>query len=79
MNHEAVFRTAPATQGLLNTLGLYIFESLRQKTQILFEKSKFNSENSTGSLLSSVAINVNLPEFLLKATFTILVQWTLIH
>ena len=30
---------------LKNTPGLYILESLRQETKILFEKSEFNSEN----------------------------------
>ena len=45
---------------LKNTLWLYIFESLRHETKILFEKSEFNSENFTCYLLSSVAINVNV-------------------
>ena len=42
---------------LKNTLGLYVFESLRQEKLILFEKSQI----SLSPLLSSVAINVDLP------------------
>ena len=30
-----------------NTLGLYVFENFWQETKILFEKSKFNFEQST--------------------------------
>ena len=49
-------KTYSFNTSLRNTLGLYVFESLRQETKILFEKSEFHSENFTWSLLSSVAI-----------------------
>ena len=45
---------------LKNTLGLYVFKSLRQERKIYFEKSEVNSDNFPWFLLSSVAINVNL-------------------
>ena len=53
-------KTISFNPSLENTLGLYVFKCLRQETKNLFEKSEFNSENFTWSLLSSVAINVNL-------------------
>ena len=53
-------KTYSFNPSLKNTLGLYIFKSLRQETKILFDKSEFNSENFTWSLLSRVAINVNI-------------------
>ena len=45
---------------LKNTLGLYIFKSLRQERKILFEKYEFNSENFTWSLFCSFAIHINV-------------------
>ena len=43
-----------------NALGLYIFESLRQETKILFEKSEFNFSSFTWSSLCSGKMNLDL-------------------
>ena len=42
---------------LKNTLGLYIFERLRQETKILFEKSELNFSSFTWTLLCSGKMN----------------------
>ena len=43
MNYGGVCRTAPATQGLLITLGLLVFEKLTFKIKLLFDSSLLNS------------------------------------
>ena len=53
-------KTYSINPSLKNTLRLYVFESLRQVTKILFDKSELNFESLTWSSLGSGRINLDI-------------------